>query len=536
MLDIKRKVPRFDIHFSILSNKIEGMGINISQKGLGFLTEDELVPSENIPFTTEIKGYIFSTKSYLLKGRARLLYSKKTKKQRGLFYNGFEFMKLDDCSNDNLLDLLEDIRKFQKKLDNKLENRSLADFVNYPSTDLFVKAKLFYEVINKELTNRFEMFSYYLDSPSSSSSKFIQRHTKKAKQMIMLGSNNYLGLTTHPDVIKATEEALKKYGTGNGSGAMVGGTLSIHKELEEKLADFIGKESVMIFNSGYSTNLGVLSGLLRPSDAIINDQMNHASIFDGCSLSGAKVLFFSHNSPKSLERVLKRAKMNYNGIMLVVDGIYSTDGSLSPLPEILKLAKKYECKVMVDEAHGFGILGKNGAGASEHFGVVDKVDIVMGTMSKSLAGVGGFAASDKEVIEYLRFYARSYLFSTGVPPSIAATVLKSLEIIKKDKSIRERLFMNIEIFKKGLEKFKLNIGDPKAAIIPIFISDTKMLLKVSASLFDKGVFHNVMSYPAVPMGGSLLRFGIMATHTEKEIKKALEIISDVIDETGLKKS
>ncbi|MCK4798409.1 MAG: aminotransferase class I/II-fold pyridoxal phosphate-dependent enzyme [Spirochaetes bacterium] len=533
MIDIKRRVPRFDINFTISSNNIKGKGINISQTGLGFLTDQELIPAEDIPFKTEIKGYIFSDKTYPVKGKARLLYSILTKTHRELFYNGFEFIKLDNKSKEKLYELLNDIREYQKSQDSKFEEKTLADFVYYPSNDLFGKANLFYEAINKKDASLFEMLSYYLDSPSSSYSSFIHRKTKKTRNMIMMGSNNYLGLTTHPDVIKAGIDALKKYGTGNGAGAMVGGTLSIHKKLEEDLADFTGKESAMIFNSGYSTNLGVISGLLRPQDAIINDQSNHASIFDGCSLSGAKILLFSHNDISSLKKVLKRANLEYNGLMIVVDGIYSTNGSIAPLSGITKLAKKYNCKVMVDEAHAFGILGKKGIGASEHFELVDKTDIIMGTMSKSLAGAGGFIASTKEVIEYLRFYSRSYLFSTGIPPSVAGSIIKALEIIRADKSIRERLLYNINYFKTRLLDMKLKIGDPKAAIIPIFIPDIQLLLRVSARLFNKGIFHNVMAYPAVPMGGSLLRFGIMATHTKDELKKTLNAIQEAAEEEKL---
>jgi glycine C-acetyltransferase len=351
--------------------------------------------------------------------------------------------------------------------------------------------------------------------------------------MVMMGSNNYLGLTTHPDVINAGIEGLKKYGSGNGAGAMVGGTLSIHRELEESISDFIGKESVMLFNSGYSTNLGAISGLLRPQDAVIIDQLSHASIYDGCNLSNAKTLIFSHNKAESLERILKRVKLKYNGLMIVVDGIYSTDGTIAPLTDIVKLAKKYDCKIMVDEAHGFGILGNKGSGATEFLNLTDKVDVIMATMSKSLAGVGGFVASSKEVIEYLRFYARSYMFSTNIPPAVACSILKSLQILKEDKSIRENLHYNINYFKSKLLDLKLRIGDPKAAVIPIFIPDQQLLLNISQRLFDRGIFHNVMGYPAVPMGGSLLRFGIMATHTEEELNKALNAIEDAVKKEKL---
>jgi len=533
MVDIKRKTPRFDVKFQILTEDIEGKGINISQGGFGILTEKKIEIRKSIPFDAEINGFIFSEKTYSIKGKARLLYSKLTKKQRGLYYSGFKFIKLEEESKEKLYELLNDIRTFQKNPDNNLDNISLADFLYYPSNDLFYKAKIFNDIIEKIDRKRFQMLSYYMDSPSKSTSIFVDRKSKEKKEMVMFGSNNYLGLTTHPDVINASIEGVKKYGTGNGAGAMVGGTLSVHKQLEEELADFVGKESVMIFNSGYSTNVGTISGLLRPQDAVIIDQGSHASIYDGCSLSNAKTLIFSHNNVASLKRVLQRVKLKYDGMMIVVDGIYSTNGAIAPIPEIVKVAKKYECKVMVDEAHGFGILGTKGAGAAEYLNQTNNVDIIMGTMSKSLAGVGGFIASGKEVIEYLRYYARSYIFSTNIPPAVACTILKSLQIIRDDKSIRERLHHNINIFKSRLKELNILIGEPMAAVIPIFIPDQVLLLNISSKLFDRGVFHNVMGYPAVPKGGSLLRFGIMATHTEKELNYALNAIEEVANEENL---
>ena len=533
MIDIRRTIPRFEIKFKLKSKEISGKGVNISQKGIGVITENKLIFSHNIFFDAEVHGFIFSDKTYSIKGSVKLLHSTKSKKYLNSYYNGFKFVKIDDESHEKLCELLEDIRKFQKSPFNDIKKKSLADFYYYPSNDIFYKANIFYNAMNHDNEEVFEMFSYFLDSPNSTTAKLIKRNTKKVKEMIMMGSNNYLGLTTHPEVIKASIEAVKKYGTGNGAGAMVGGTFTIHKQLEEELADFIGKESVMIFNSGYSTNIGTISGIIRPQDAIIIDQMSHASIYDGCSLNNAKTLIFSHNDSKSLEKIINRVRSIYNGILIIVDGIYSTDGTIAPLNDIIKIAEKYKSRVMVDEAHGFGILGKKGIGSVEHCNVIDKTDIIMGTMSKSLAGVGGFIASSKDIIQYLRFYAHSYLFSTNIPPSVAGSILKALQLIREDSIIREKLHSNITYFKKRLLDMKLNIGDPKAAVIPIFISDHDLLLRISSKLYNKGLFHNVMVYPAVPLGGSLLRFGIMATHSENELKKACDIIEEIAVEEGL---
>lgn len=533
MFDLKRSIPRFEVNFDISANNITGKGLNISLKGLGLLTDEELIPAHDIPFKAEVKGFIFSNKVYKIEGVGNLLYSKKSKEYESLYYNGFEFTKFIGNGEDSLLELISDIRVFQKDIGNGVENKSLADFVYYPSPNLADKAEIFNSSIIKNLSKNYEMYSYHLKSGSQSTSNFCKTSSSETKEMIMMGSNNYLGLTMHPDVIKAGCDALVKYGSGNGSGAMVGGTFSIHKELEAELADFIGKEEVVIFNSGYSTNVGVISGLLRPMDAVINDQFNHASIFDGCELSGAKRLIYSHNDMDSLERILKRAELNYNGRLIVVNAVFSSSGEISNLKEITTLAKRHNCMVMVDEAHGFGILGEKGIGASEHLGVLNKVDLFMGTMSKSLAGVGGFVGAKREIIEYLRFYAHSYLFSTNIPPSTAASILEALRIIKRDPSIRERLWYNINYFRKGLNELGFNTGNSEAAVVPLYISDNKMLFNFSKTLFKKGVFHNVFTYPAVPMGASLLRFGIMATHTEKELEKALRAIEETAKETGL---
>jgi 8-amino-7-oxononanoate synthase len=527
MIDIKRRTPRFNVKFTLHSNDMQGTGVNLSQNGLGFLTNEEIIPAEAIPFDAEIKGFIFSTATYRIKGTARILYSRPTRYGEGLYYNGLEFIDLDPESRQNLFDLLTDIHSFSRNDMENLRSKTLADFVYYPSGDVFSKAEIFYGAMSRLVEQKYEMFSYYLNSTSRSTSTLRSRVTGKEKEMIMMGSNNYLGLTDHPDVKQAGIEALKTFGTGNGSGAMVGGTMIIHKQLEEELADFIGKEAVMLFNSGYSANIGAISGLMRPGDAIINDQYNHASINDGGLLSGARTLYFSHNSTKGLERVLRRAKLTYNGKMIVIDGVYSTDGSLAPLPEIVALAKRYQCRIMVDEAHGLGILGERGIGASEYFDCLDDVDMILGTLSKSLGSVGGFVAANREVIEYLRVYSRSYLFSTGFPPATAATVRAALSVMRSDNSLREQLEENIACFRKGLLERNLPTNESPSAIVPLFIPDMDTMLEFSSMLFEKGLFHNVMAYPAVPMGGSLLRFGIMATHTRDELDRALDILESV---------
>lgn len=302
MLHTERELPRFSVAFSIASNDLVGKGVNLSQSGLGFLTEDEIIPSEGIPFSAEIRGAIFSTRTYQIKGTANLLYSIQSPAHGDLHYNGFEFTELLGESGSILQDLIQDLSRLGSASteEQKQDIVNLANYTDFPSSDIFEKAVYFCSLAKPQLHSDYKTLSSYLDSSSASSARIALRDTTTSRDMIMMGSNNYLGLTTHPDVIQAGIRSLEKYGAGNGAGSMVGGTLTIHNQLEEELSDFIGKDAAMLFSSGYAANVGTISGLARPHDAVINDQYNHASIFDGCRLSGAKTLLYAHNDLDSL--------------------------------------------------------------------------------------------------------------------------------------------------------------------------------------------------------------------------------------------
>jgi 8-amino-7-oxononanoate synthase len=524
MLDINRKVPRYEISFEIVSNVIIGTGINISQKGLAFLTSEEMVPAYDIPFKINLQNYIYSQKNYQIQGTGNLLYSKKDPRHQAYYINGFEFTRLNRESRDILLNLENDIRNYEKNVVNGITMQSLTDFHYFPSENLNDKSDLFYNTIFKEITRQFDMLSYHSKNGSRPTAAYHHQWNQTDRDMINLGSNNYLGLTTHPEVVDAAKKALDQFGTGNGAGSMVGGTFTIHRELEEELADFTGKESAILFNSGYNANIGIISGLLRPGDVVINDQFNHASILDGCEMTKAKRLLFTHSNPESLKRIMERVKLKYCGKLIIINGVFSSSGEIPDLPAIIRLARDYNFMVMVDEAHGLGVLGKTGIGASEHWNMTDQVDIIMGTLSKSLGGIGGFAASRKSTIEYLRYYSHSYLFSTGIPPASAASVLAALRILRKNPSLLDQLRENITYFKSLFKSEGIQISNSQAAIIALPIPDTEKLFRFSKKLFDLGVYHNLFTYPAVPQGGSLIRFGLMATHTRKELKKAFESI------------
>ncbi|MBI4833561.1 MAG: pyridoxal phosphate-dependent aminotransferase family protein [Planctomycetes bacterium] len=346
------------------------------------------------------------------------------------------------------------------------------------------------------------------------------------KKMIMIGSNNYLGLTQDPRVKEAAIKAIEKYGSGCTGSRFLNGTLDIHEELEDKLAKFMKKEMCQIVSTGFQTNQAALSTVIGKNDTVILDRNNHASIIDGCRLSFGKPIKYRHNDMEDLERILKGLE-DPESAMIVVDGVFSMEGDLANLPEIVKLKKKYKCRLMVDDAHGIGVLGKNGRGVSEHFGVEDDVDIIMGTFSKSFASLGGFLVGAEPVINYIKHIARALIFSASPPPASVATVLKALEILQKEPERRTRLWKITKKMHAGYKKLGFNIGPTQTPIIPLIIGDDMKTLFFWKALFEKGLFSNPVIPPAVNPGGSLIRTSYMATHTDTELDKVLDICGHV---------
>lgn len=338
--------------------------------------------------------------------------------------------------------------------------------------------------------------------------------------MIMVGSNNYLGLINHPRALKAAKEAIERYGVSTCGSRFLNGTLDIHVELEERLARFMKKEAALAFSTGFQTNLGIVSTLVGRGDAVITDRMVHASIIDACHLSFGKIYKYSHNDMTDLERVLDSIN-NETAKLIIVDGVFSMEGDLANLPEIVKIAKKYDAKVMVDDAHGIGVMGKNGRGTAEHFGVEDDVDLVMGTFSKSFASLGGFVAGEKKVISYIKHFARSLIFSASITPASVATVLANLDIIEKEPERRERLWEITRKMRSGFESMGYNTGYTETPIIPLLIGDDEKTFILWKLLRENGVFTNPVIYPAVPQGQALIRTSYSATHTEEELNTVL---------------
>jgi len=341
------------------------------------------------------------------------------------------------------------------------------------------------------------------------------------KKVLMFGSNSYLGLTNHPRIIEAAKNATAKYGTGCAGSRFLNGTLDIHEELERQLAAYTGKEAALLFSTGFQANLGALSCLTGRNDYILLDERNHASLIDGSRLSFSKVIKYAHNDMLDLKR--KLAQLPDNAVKLIAtDGIFSMEGDIVKLPELHKVAAEYDAAVMVDDAHSLGVIGFQGAGTADHFGMVNKIDLVMGTFSKSLASLGGFIASDETTIEYLKHRARSLMFSASMTPGAAASTLAALEIIRSEPEHIERLWQNTNYARKLLIENGFDLGKTESPILPIYIRDNEKTFLVTKLLHENGVFVNPVVSPAVPANESLIRFSLMATHTFQQIEEAID--------------
>ena len=353
------------------------------------------------------------------------------------------------------------------------------------------------------------------------------------RRLIMIGSNNYLGLTHHPHVRESARRALERFGTSCSGSRFLNGTLELHEELERRLAKFLRREAALCFSTGFQTNLGVISALVGKNDTIICDRENHASIFDGCRLSYGNLRKFRHNDMEELEAQLRNSA-EVEGRLVVVDGLFSMMGDMSNLPRISHLAEKYNARLLVDEAHSIGVMGPNGRGAAEYYGVEDKVDIVVGTFSKSFASLGGFVAGPEPVIHYIKHYARSLIFSASITPSAAAAAVAALDIMETEPERRERVLQCADRVKNSLQQMGFHVGDTKnSPIVPVVVGDQDRLLRFWKALFEGGLFTNPVTVPAVPPNMDLIRTSYMASHTDEQIDQVLEIFETVGKKEGL---
>jgi len=392
--------------------------------------------------------------------------------------------------------------------------------------DLFDKCRQFKE---HRLAQAAGIYPYFMPITENHGTEV----TIQGKRLIMAGSNNYLGLTKHPKVIAAADDALRRFGTSNNGSRFLNGTLELHVQLEERLAKFMRKEAALVYSTGYLTNLGSISALMDKGDVVVLDKDAHACIVDGARLSAADVKRFRHNDVRDLERVLNGVPAKA-GKLIVVDGLYSMEGDLAPLPEIVRMARKYNAKLLVDDAHGIGVLGHRGAGACEAMGVEDQTDLVMGTFSKSFASLGGFIAGPKAVMEYLRHHARALIFSASMTPASVAAAIASLDIIETEPGLRARLKQISDKMRNGFKAMGLEIGSGDGTpIVPIFIGDRVKTMQVWRKFLDRGVFVNAIIVPAVQPGRDLLRTSYMATHEDAQLDTILRIAKEVDAEVGL---
>jgi len=387
---------------------------------------------------------------------------------------------------------------------------------------------------------RFEILNSYLDDLRSNNLYMYKRalhsgcntvvELEGKKKMINLASNDYLNMSQHPRVKSAVAEAVHKYGLGSGSVSMLGGTMLIHQMLENKLAAFKGLEKVMVFSSGYGTNIGVIRALLTEKDVAICDMYAHASLLDGCTNTNR--LFFKHNDIKSLEITLQKASA-YNNKLVIVDGVYSMDGDIALLDEIVDVAHKYGAWVLMDDAHGTGVIGMNGRGTCDYFDLHGKVDIVTGTFSKALGAVGGFVGGKKGMIDFLQIACRSYMFSTSPPAPVAAGVMEALHILEEEPQIMRNLHRNIQYFKKRVLEMGFNIGNTETAIIPLIIGNDSVVKKMALRLHEAGILVNPVPYPAVPKKLTRVRISLSAGLTQAQLDYALDEIERIGNEMGI---
>ena len=388
-------------------------------------------------------------------------------------------------------------------------------------TDLFTKCEKF--TLAREYIEK-GIYPYFHALESRQDVEVIM----EGKRRIMLGSNNYLGLTTDPEIIEAGIKAFEQYGSGCSGSRFLNGTLSMHLELEKELAEFVHKEGAVTFSTGFQSNLGIISALVGLHDYVICDKENHASIYDGCKLSYGKMLRYDHNDMAGLEKALQKVPEK-SGALIVTDGVFSMGGDIANLPEIVRLAKKYSARVMVDDAHGLGVIGEGGRGTASYFGLEDQVDVIMGTFSKSLASLGGYMAASEEVCHYVKHNSRPFMFSASIPPASCAVALAALRKLKKNPQLPERLRALAARAREGFKSKGLKIRESDTPIVPIYTYDPINTLTKAKEVYEAGVYVNPVLPPATAPDECLLRTSYMATHTEALIDEAVEIVARVMN-------
>ena len=408
------------------------------------------------------------------------------------------------------------------------ENFDLRDIlIRGRKMNLKKKTEFFDSFIDELLSNKQMLHLRVISSPADREVKVVDSYTGEIRSMLMFGSNNYLGLANHPYIKEFVCRMIQKYGSGIGGPPLLNGYTALHRELEERLAHLKGAEDVLLFSSGYGANVGLVSALMNNEDLVIYDSYSHASFHDGIKMSGAQAVHFSHNDVELLEQTLERTEsMNFKDRFVGVEGVYSMDGDVAPLDKIVPICKRNNAILIVDDAHGTGVMGVDGSGTAEHFGLEGKVDITMGTFSKTFAVTGGFVAASKSIINYLRFFARSYMFSASLPPTVVASVLAALDVMEKEPELVNKLKDNIKYTTQCLTQ----LGFPANSLTPIFPLRVPVNMNIRNASFEfhqRGIFINSIEYPAVPKSQQRFRISIMSTHTKEDIDRLMEAITGI---------
>ncbi len=395
-------------------------------------------------------------------------------------------------------------------------------FIPQERKDIFAPLNDFNEYLKSSIAAKEYAYRRTLQTPTSSKIQVAE-----FGQMIMMGSNNYLDFANNPQVVAAAKKALEGYGYGSGSVALLGGTFELHRKLETSIANFYQREHAAVFPTGYSANVGTISALVQEGDLILMDMYAHASLVDGATLSGATVKFFQHNDIKHLEKTLTRLRDKFGGVLIVTDGVFSMDGDVCVLPDLLSIKQKYNARLLIDEAHAIGIIGKEGRGTEEYFNRIGEVDIITGTLSKAPAGIGGYVTGSSKMVEYVRHFASSYIFSTSLPPPVVGGLIEVFHILETDLSHKAKLEHNIERFAGKLRSLGFNIGETITAIIPIIIGDEPRTKTMAKEMAEAGIFCSAVVFPAVSKTQSRLRISLMSSHTDKEIDRVLELLEQL---------
>ncbi|QOV34514.1 aminotransferase class I/II-fold pyridoxal phosphate-dependent enzyme [Streptomyces ferrugineus] len=417
--------------------------------------------------------------------------------------------------------------------DPEWDGRSMKDFVEERSRDLFAKARSFGTYLRRREADQLYWYGMPLRSRCGNRAVIFDELAGREREFLMFASNNYLGLANHPKVIEAVCDATRTYGATHTGSRFIGGTNVLHKELERRLAAFKQRPACIVYPGGYAANLGAISALVKSYDTLVVDRLNHMSIVDGARLSGGIRKIYQHNDMADLERILKRADDRSGGRLIVADGVFSMHGDICDLPEIVRLAKEYDARVMIDDAHATGVLGERGSGTTEHFGLKGEVDLELGTMSKTLAGMGGFVVGEEEVVEYLRFYSNSYVFAANIPAGVAAGLIASIDVIESEPERITRLWSNIRLLHGQLADAGFDLENTRSAILPIVIGDERKAMEMGRAVRARGLYCQTVVFPGVPLGDARLRVSVTSEHTREDLENAAGIFVEAAREVGV---